>query len=230
MSKYVVLIIVASAGLGAGWATTILQQLIVLPYLLEAEALELPSITSSQESLHLYEKSLDHLDPNPWSRILTHGLINAVIGVGFSLLLAGAIVFNNSPITARTGLLWGIGGFFSCMLAPALSLPPMPPGSASTAGHEMRQILWIFIALGTSAGLMVAASRQLDSRRWIGLAFAICLPLLALFALPSSQSSSYNIPPVTMMNYRLGVMGSALFFWLLLGASLGYGLRRNLSV
>ena len=75
-----------------------------------------------------------------------------VLGVGFGLALLGAMSLAGVSINARTGLAFGIAGFISVSLAPALGLPPEIPGSG-VAALGVRQAWWFFAVASTAVGI-----------------------------------------------------------------------------
>ena len=79
-----------------------------------------------------------------------------VTGVGYAFLLTAAIVFLGRGADWRRGLLWGLAGFASFTLAPALGLPAELPGT-NAAPLVDRQLWWIGTAIATAGGLFAAA-------------------------------------------------------------------------
>ena len=110
------------AGLAAGIVLSVVQQVWVAPLILQAEVFE----TAGAEVLG---------DGQPWApedgveRTLYSLLANVLNGFGFALLLGAAIALSGRQADWRRGLLWGLAGFVVFGAAPALGLPPDPPGA-----------------------------------------------------------------------------------------------------
>src|SRR3954463_11452281 len=96
-----------AGGIAAGTVTAILQQIFLVPMILQAEALELGGAE------HVY-RGID--------RVLYTALFDCLCAFGFALLLATALTWRGR-LSWRQGLLWGLAGYASFTLAPALGLP-----------------------------------------------------------------------------------------------------------
>ena len=130
-------------------------------------------------------------------------LANVLTGVGFGLLLAGCFILFDGGVDWRRGLLWGLGGFAAFAVAPALGLPPEPPGvpASEIAG---RQLWWLGAAMATAIGLglMVLA------RRWPIKALGIALLFVPHLIGAPHQAGGGDVPVKRMLsngNRRLTV-------------------------
>ncbi|MCX5493754.1 CbtA family protein [Kaistia dalseonensis] len=79
-------------------------------------------------------------------------LANLLMGVAVSAILLGVMTLKGGRIDARTGVLWGLGGFFAASLLPSLGLSPELPGTAA-AEITSRQIWWLSTAAASAVGL-----------------------------------------------------------------------------
>ncbi len=211
------------AGLVAGVLLTVLQAVWVTPLLHEAERHEAPQSVAADA---------------PWSpgdgvpRLGFTALSNAVVGVGYALLLSAAMVLAaarpGAPVPdARQGLLWGVGGYVTFVLGPALGVPPELPGMPA-ADLGARQVWWLAAVLGTGGGLAVLAFAP-GRWRWL------CLPLLLaphLFGAPHPAGGGGGEgPPATLAaHYAAAVLATLAPFWAVLGALAGWVSGRPLSL
>jgi len=153
-----------AGGIAAGIVTAILQQVFLVPMILQAEALELGGAE------HVY-RGLD--------RALYTALFDCLGAFGFALLLAVGCAWRGVR-TWKQGLAWGLAGYASFALAPALGLPPELPGVESAA-LVARQLWWLGTALATAAGI---ATLAFVSARRVALLGLILLALPHIIGAP----------------------------------------------
>src|SRR4051794_20483508 len=99
------------AGIAGGLIAAILQQIFLVPLILQAEAIELGGAQHVQHG---------------FDRVLFTALFDCLGGIGFALLLAAAFAWR-TPASWKQGLGWGLAGYACFSLAPALGLPPELP-------------------------------------------------------------------------------------------------------
>ena len=145
-----VLLAALLAGLGAGAVTWAVRQVTVVPLILEAEVQEQATHAGQQhdaeEAWHPGEGT---------QRILFTLITDLLAAFAFALLLGAIIQVTGAPMDWRRGVAWGLAGFITFSLGPALSLPPELPGTESAALHA-RQIWWAATVLLTGIGLLLA--------------------------------------------------------------------------
>ncbi|HEY0918157.1 CbtA family protein, partial [Devosia sp.] len=142
------------AGLAAGLGMSALQHWKVTPLILIAETFESPAPASHAHAAETPDPSHDEATWAPADgveRTAYTVLANVLTAIGFALLLAAASVLTGLPVTARNGIVWGVGGFVAFQLAPAVGLPPELPGMVA-AELGARQAWWWATALSTGAG------------------------------------------------------------------------------
>jgi len=193
-----VLLPALAAGLVAGMVAAILQQLFLVPLILQAEALEaaglaLPAATGIE-------------------RALFSVLFTCVGACGFALLLAGCFALRRD-VNWRSGLLWGLAGFASFSLAPALGLPPELPG-AHAADLVARQGWWIATAAATAIGLACVALPKSIPLKLLGLAL-VALPHLIGAPQPVADT---ELPAHVVRAFAIGSLAVSAAMWLILGA------------
>jgi cobalt transporter subunit CbtA len=164
-------------------------------------------------------------------------LANGLTASGFALLLlaamAGLQAWRGSvPVAPLPGLLWGIAGYLSFYLAPALGLPPEIPG-AQSAALEVRQAWWLLAVSGTAGGLALLAFGRAPWR-WAGL-LLLLLPQLIGAPQPAGSPFAAHAPAAAV---QLTVIAGQFFaatalanalYWLVLGSLAAWVFRRWLA-
>jgi cobalt transporter subunit CbtA len=212
--------VVLSSGALAGLALFAIQHFTVIPLIEKAETYEVaaeqsnPSMIHSDEGWHPAEG---------WERTSLTALTTILTGIGFASLLFGSISLTGNRLDARRGALLGLAAFVCFSLAPALGLPPQPPGTA-VAGIVQRQVWWIGTVIATAVGLwwLVGARRAWPLR----VAGAICLALPHLIGAPAP--AGHNAVPIELIHrFTYASLSTTGIFWLLLGAIGGFMSSRH---
>lgn len=236
------------AGLIAGIFMTAAQELRVVPLILHAEeyegkepAAEQPADTETQQHSSLGRSSmvgeiLSALSPvTPayahegeheeeggimfgMSRFSGTLLANLVAGAGFGLLLAGASLVFNYPITLRNGALWGACGWLTVHLLPAVGLPPELPGFPAADLHD-RQIWWIATIVLSVSGLYLVVLRGEIAAKIIGL---VLIAAPHVYGAPQPSDISSPVPAVLGAEFAVAALATTLAFWIVLGVISGY--------
>lgn len=210
----------ALSGLIAGVVVSALQLFGTVPLIAKSETFE-----TAAPAGHHNGDGHDHgsgggeaWEPRPGlERNALTALFNIVERIGFGLLLAGALVASGRPLTWREGLLWGLAGFVTFMLAPGIGLPPELPGSPR-APLGPRQLWWIATAVCTAAGLWAILFRPSAVAAALGLALLVAPHLVGA---PQGAGAS-SVPPDLARRFVTAVMVTTLLSWALLGALTGY--------
>lgn len=220
-----VLLAAIFAGLLAGAFATVAQSARVIPLILEAETYE-----NAGAPDHSHEQGTaahDHGE-EAWApedgleRTFFTLLSNLVVGASFALLLTAAIMLLNQPISTRSGLLWGAGGFAAFVLAPNFGLPPELPGMPAGDLLE-RQIWWAATVAMTAGGLlMLALKRHL---LWM-LAGVALIVLPHIYGAPEALAHESDVPANLAAEFVIATVVTSAFFWLVLGGLLGGFLAR----
>ena len=154
-------------------------------------------------------------------RLLFTLLANLLTGIGFALVLAACFALYRGPVDGRWGLLWGLAGFCVFALAPALGLPPEPPGVDAAPLFE-RQTWWLSAAAATAAGLGLVVFGRGWPMKAAGIA-ALVLPHLA----GAPEAAGHGaLPPALAVEFAVASVVSAGLFWLALGGLAGTVYRR----
>jgi cobalt transporter subunit CbtA len=189
------------AAIAAGVAVTVLQQIFVEPLILQAENLELGRDLHAATEFDI-------------ARAAYTLLFNCLGAFGYGLLLAACYALRGS-VTPKAGLLWGLAGFASFSLAPALGLPPELPGMQA-ADLAARQLWWVLTATTTAAGLAcIAFSRQL-ALRLLGVV-VIVVPHIA--GAPQVSEIHHRVPEEMVHAFVAGSLAVSASMWVILGVA-----------
>ncbi|MDZ4093990.1 MAG: CbtA family protein [Paracoccaceae bacterium] len=148
--------------------------------------------------------------------VLFAGLVYVAYGL---ILVAGFGLAEHfgKTTTARTGLLWGIAGFATFQLAPAMGLAPELPGTIA-AELGARQFWW----WGTVAATGTALALLAYGRGVAPLAVAALL-LAAPHVIGAPQPDAFwgAAPPEVAAAFSARVLGAGLAVWAVLGGLAG---------
>lgn len=216
------------AGLAAGIGMSALQQWKVAPLILAAELYENtePAPAYDHDATAVATEAHEHEhDADAWApqdgveRIGYTVLADLLASIGFALLLAAVSVLSGIEITARNGVLWGLGGFAVFQLAPAFGLAPELPGMPA-ADLVARQVWWLGTAFATGAGLLAIAK----FRNWTAIAAAAVLILLPhIIGAPElAGESASSVPAPLATAFAASALGVGAVFWLTVGPLLGW--------
>jgi cobalt transporter subunit CbtA len=159
--------------------------------------------------------------PSTFTRNAWTVVFSGLVYVAYALILVAgfglARTFGN-VITAREGLLWGIAGFASFQLAPAMGLAPELPGTMA-ADLGARQ-LWWWGTVGASAGALAL----LGYGRSVLAALCAALLLAAPHIIGAPQLDGFSgvAPPEVAGAFAARVLGVGLAVWALLGWVAGF--------
>jgi cobalt transporter subunit CbtA len=218
------------AGLCAGLALFAAQQVKVYPLIERAEVFEAQAATA-----HVHEHGHEHgaaaaeaagWEPAPGLERTAYSLIaDLVAGVGFALLLAGAVALAGArghAVDAQRGLCWGAAGFVVFAFAPSLGLAPELPGMAA-AELAQRQEWWLGTALATACGLGLIVFWRGWPYRVVG---AALLVLPHLIGAPQHSGEGGSVPPELAAEFVVASLATAALFWVVLGTLSGWLYRR----
>ena len=216
-------------GLLAALLLTLLQSFWVAPLILQAETFEnapaaaevVPHVHAEGAAAHTHDAEAWEPE-NGWQRVLSTTGGNLVVAVGFALMLAGLYTLR-APTRIAQGLLWGLAGYATFVLAPTLGLPPELPGTAA-ADLAQRQIWWVGTAASTAAGIALLVF----GRNWLlkGLGVAI-LAVPHVIGAPQPEVHSMLAPEALEAQFKIASQLTNVAFWLALGLISAWLFRRN---
>lgn len=143
---------------------------------------------------------------------------NLVTGAGFALLLAGFSLVSGNPITVANGALWGAAGWLAVHMLPSIGLPPELPGFPA-ADLAQRKIWWIATVALSVAGLYLLFLKPGIVAKIVGI---VLLAAPQVYGAPQPSDISSNVPAVLGAEFAVAALATTLFFWIVLGLSLGF--------
>lgn len=227
-----ILFTAAIAGFIGGVLLTLLQNIGsvgVVPLILEAEiyenAAEPAAVTSEATTAadgHEHEHGAEAWAPEDGAERLLYTLLtNTLMAFGFALMLGAGFALAGGA-NAKRGLLWGLAGFASFMLAPSLGLPPEVPGTEAAPLAD-RQLWWWATVLATGGGIALLVY----GRRIPFYVLAVALIVAPhLIGAPQPEVHGGLAPESLAREFILVVMATMLVFWLALGALSGFFYKR----
>jgi cobalt transporter subunit CbtA len=206
------------AGAIAGLFAAGVQRINIIPLIEQAEVYE----AAEAHGGHAGPGPTEAWEPEAgFERAAYTVLADVLAGIGFAFLLTGAIALaglRGYVVDTRRGILWGAAGFTVFALAPALGLPPLPPGMEA-AELVQRQVWWIGTATTTAFGLGLIVFPRRLAYRVIG-AGVLVLPYV--IGAPEPPEMIGKVPPELAAEFVIASLATAGLFWLLLGAISGW--------
>ncbi|QFU09737.1 putative cobalt transporter subunit (CbtA) [Rhodobacteraceae bacterium THAF1] len=205
------------AGFAAGLLAAVLQFAFVQPVLLAAELYEGGALTHFGEDGSSAPVAYN-FDP---MRDILSVLFSAVVYIGYALILTAfmAVAADRgwADIDGRTGIIWGIAGFVTVQLAPAIGLPPELPGVAA-ADLAARQAWWLGCVVSSGIGCLLLGL----GRGWVWWVGGIVL-LAAPHAIGAPQPDGFTgpAPPELGALFSARALGVGLAVWAALGSLCG---------
>jgi len=219
----------AAAGVAAGVLTAVIQHVTTTPIIIEAEKYEGAAHDhGAAADTHEHGAAIvgthgEAAEDEGWqpadglSRTFFTSLATTVIGVGFGLALLGAMSLAGVSINARTGLAFGMAGFFAVALAPAFGLPPEIPSSGAAA-LEVRQIWWFFAVACTAVGI---AGLVLSKTVWLQIAGVVLIALPHIVGAPHPHEYVSTAPAELAGHFAATSLAVTAIFWAVLGYASG---------
>ncbi len=145
-----------------------------------------------------------------------------LLGIGFAFLLVGAISLSGRAVTPLAGLAWGAAGFLAFAAAPALGLPPEPPGMEA-ADLLLRQAWWLGAACATASGLWLMVMARPP---WLRLAGAALLLAPHLIGAPQAPFGHAGEGAALARSFMWASLAATAALWAALGLAAGWLLAR----
>lgn len=230
-------------GLVAGLLLTALQQLQIMPIILEAETFEHAASHGAESALanghsHNTNSGAVHGHGNASSapahghrhpgaaggmqRTVLTALVNISLAVGFCFFLAAAFSLRQRVPGWGAACLWGLAGYAAFFVAPALGLPPELPG-AEAAPLAGRQSWWALTVLATTAGLSLIAFAPSWAVKLGGAALILFPHWLGA---PQPVAQGGLAPDELAARFFVATAWANAVFWLALGGCTAFFYRR----
>jgi cobalt transporter subunit CbtA len=144
-------------------------------------------------------------------------------GVGFAALLLGTSLLVGPQMTRSNSLIWGLCGFLSFSLAPALGLAPELPGMPSPDLGSKR-LWWLATVAATACGLWLLIKRPNHVATLVGLGLLLAPHVIGA---PTPPNTASAVPAHLASTFAANSLALNLIFWSLIGylcaAALEYG-------
>lgn len=228
------------AGFAAGLLASLLHFSFVQKSIILGEQYETGALTHFDKTMPPAEGGHDHADPAQHADGLAHAheghtgatpsdfsrnaltvLFSGLVYVAYAMILVAGFALADhfgKRITAREGLLWGIAGFATFQLMPAMGLAPELPGTIAAELH-LRQIWWWGTVVATAGGLALIGYGKSP------VAIVIAIALLGaphIIGAPQSEQYWGVAPPELAATFAASVLGIGLTVWAVLGWLAGY--------
>jgi cobalt transporter subunit CbtA len=216
------------AAVVTGLAITLVQLFTTVPLIAKAETYEQSEPQSDEHHAAHGAAAHDHAahDHNGWApkdgfeRTFYTGLTTVLTAFGYALML-GALLSQMRFASWRTGIALGMAGFLVFQLAPALGLPPEPPG-VPMAELLPRQLWWLATVVATAAAFAAwYRARNHSKLLWIPLGAAL-LALPHLIGPPPAPEAPSGVPHELARDFAIASLATAALFWTMLGTVQGY--------
>jgi cobalt transporter subunit CbtA len=232
----------AAAGVAAGLFTAVVQHVTTTPIILEAEkyengaaghdhspgmpthdqgvATDAPTMSVAPEqkpAAAATGRGEEWAPTDGIERTLYTSLATTVMGVGFGLLLLGAMSLAGVKINARAGLAFGVAGFIAVALAPSMGLPPEIPGSGA-AELGARQTWWFFAVGATAIGI---AGLLLAPNVWLQIGGVVLIAIPHIVGAPQAHSYVSTAPAELAGHFAATSLAVTAIFWAVLGYASG---------
>ncbi len=139
-----------------------------------------------------------------------------LLTTAYALMLTAGLAVAETlgrPVSALSGVVWGLAGFAAVHLAPSIGLPPALPGT-DAAPMAARQGWWLLAVLSTATGAAVLGYGRGTLR--FGLAAGL-IALPHLVGAPVPETFSGVAPPELAAAFAARSLGVALVVWVTLG-------------
>ncbi len=207
-------------GLLAGLLLTAVQQIQVIPTLLQAEVYEEAAVVAKAENGHEHH---DWQPENGWERTFFTAVANISLGVGFALLIGSVMCLRSRPSHWRTGLLWGMAGYLTFFVAPSLGLPPEVPGTEAVKLAD-RQSWWLITVLDTGFGLSLLAFAKTKTYKFFG---TVLLVSPHLIGAPQPEVPGSAAPAELAQTFISAAFFANAIFWLAIGGLMGQFYKKD---
>lgn len=214
------MLVVFAAGSLAGLALFAMQYFTVVPLIHAAESYE-----GAAHQAHSNAPSEEEgwRPAEGWKRTSLTAITTVLTGIAFAAILFGLMALGGKTIDTQSGALWGLAAFSCFTLAPALGLPPQPPG-VTVADLYQRQLWWAGTVIATAVGVWLITGQE---RTWLlRSSGAVCLFLPHLIGAPAASGLS-SVPPELVRRFTIASVATSCIFWLLVGTLGGLIYSRN---
>ena len=213
-----------AAGIIAGILISFIHLMTTIPLILEAESFEATPVTEGHSHGDASASAAHSHDGDAWApeegleRFTFTLFSNVIAGVGFSLLLAAAILMRGKQIDLKSGVMWGLAGFAAFSLLPSIGLPPELPGTDG-GPVDQRQVWWLLTVTVSATGIALIVFGQ--NRVFKGLGVILIL-LPHVVGAPHPEIANGLAPASLAAKFTIITIVSSAIFWILIGGLSGW--------
>ncbi|RWX74503.1 cobalt transporter [Neorhizobium lilium] len=221
------------AGLLSGLLLTLMQSFSTIPLIAQAEVYEkaeaapahshdhdaaAAGTASAPATGHHHDEEAQAWEPADGAERFVYTLAADMLSaIGFALVLIAGSEALGGFKGWRGGLMFGIAGFLTVILAPGLGLPPELPGMPA-AELGPRQVWWIATAASTAVSLGLLAYTRSAALAALAIVLLIAPHLIGAPLPPSHETA---VPMDLYARFVNAVYATNLVFWAFLGAVCG---------
>ena len=218
------MVIALLAGSMAGLLLFAVRHVTIIPLITLAEGFEETAAHAGHShapGAHAHEEAEEWQPAPGFQRTGLTAVTTVLSGIGFAAMLLAAMSLSGAPLTTRRGVLWGLAGFACFVLAPALGLPPRPPGAVEGDLHA-RQLWWAGTVVATAAGLWLIAAQGQPWWSRVGGLILVLLPHAVGAPMPNGMPDGADVvPPALLRDFIRMSLATNLLFWIVLGVLCG---------
>ena len=228
-----VLLAAIIAGMLAGAVASAFQIWRVSPLIIAAEVYENQGSTGtahshgpaqSAEHSHSHSEAGETWAPEDGLERTAYTLLaNLIMGVGFALIMAAAVMFTGRAITTQNGIMWGLAGFAVFTLAPTTGLAPELPGMPA-ADLVARQTWWWGTAIATGCGIALIALQDKIALKALGV---VVIAAPHIVGAPHPETYESAVPANLAADFAANSLAMMALFWVVLGLSMGWAMNRT---
>lgn len=213
-----VLLTALASGLLAGLVFFGVQSVTTRPLIVQAEIYEQSELHAAA-SMQSHTTDVHGWEPEGGSKRTAYTLAaDVLIGIGYALLLVGAISVSGRTVALASGLAWGAASFLVFAGAPSLGLPPELPGG-HPADLLLRQAWWLGTAGATAVGLWLLV---MQDRRWLRAAGVALLIVPHLIGAPQATGADTEAHAALSIRFVWASLTANAALWATLGLAVGW--------
>ena len=217
------------AGLLSGLLLTVMQSFSTVPLILQAEVFEnageaaghshgaAPAANAAAPAHAHNHDEAGWAPADGLERFAYTAAADVLSAIGFALVVLAASEALGGFGGWRGGLMFGLAGFLTVILAPGLGLPPELPGMPA-ADLGPRQIWWVATAACTAISLGLLAYTRSAALAALAIVLLIAPHLIGAPLAPSHETA---VPMDLYARFVNTVYATNLVFWAVLGAACG---------
>ena len=225
-----------SVALAAGLVLSVLQTFAVSPIIYASEVFEVaePEIVVAHNDGHTHSHDEQAWGPQDGIERLAYTVLsNVLLAFGFAMILLACMFTARDKAEFKinwfSGLVWGLAGYLTFFLVPAMGLSPEIP-SMEAAALEGRQSWWLLVVASTGLGIaslvFVPGMAKLTALVFFAAPWIVGAPQPEVhgFMHPDAQAVATLEGLQSQFIYATALANG--LFWATLGGLTGYAAKR----